>query len=346
MEIPLKLKWLGHETAEICSFIAPFHPLILISPVPQLPSPEIPRGLVALPRKIYKVWDLYETGKKPREASMNCEMGASNGLAFDVLELKYDAQSFSAVYQFYFEVYLQSSALEDLPRTIAYHYLPRLQSGLLERKFIALISVSRGMEKLGGILLRHPSADELAGYQQRLKAIAAIARTDLAIIDLICIDARLAQTRLESTLVRRAAQWTQQAGYSFLSSAPVTNLVVSENECDEDWILEREVIPVWQEDNAALLYCDLRRCSYLSKDVHYYSHDEKGSYLYYIANVEPRRSLVVRLLSSLVHIEKRVYTRHAGIHEALSTAGIPCEFLASQSGSQASIETSGGSLCL
>lgn len=331
MEIPLRLKWLGHETGEIWGLIAPFHPLILMSPVPHMPVPEIPRGLVALPRKIYKVWDLYETEKKNREASMSCE-GAPSGLAFEVLELKYDAQSFSAIYQFYFEVYLRSSALEDLPRTLAYRYLHQLQSALLERKFIALISLSRGIEKLGGLLLRHPSAAELAGYQQRLKTAAAIARTDLAIIDLICIDARLAQIKLKRTLVRRAAQWMQEAGYSFLSSAPVTNLVVSENECDEDWILKPEVIPVWQENNSALLYCDLRRCSYLSQDVHYYSHDEKGSCLHYIANVEPARSLVVRLLSSLVHIEKRVYTRHARIHEVLSTAGIECEFLVSRAG--------------
>jgi hypothetical protein len=90
----------------------------------------------------------------------------------------------------------------------------------------------------------------------------------------------------------------------------------------------------------------LRRCSYLSQDVHYYSHDEKGSCLHYIANVEPARSLVVRLLSSLVHIEKRVYTRHARIHEVLSTAGIECEFLASQSGLKARVKTSAeASLC-
>jgi len=346
MEIPLKLKWLGRETGEIYSLIAPFHPLILIDPAPQLRNSEIPPGLIALPRRVYKVWDLRKTEKTNSGRPTISEIDLAADLKFDVLKWRSDAPGLSAVYQFYFDLYLKSSALENLPRTAAYQYLERLHSTLLERNFIAMIRVLRGEQALGGLLLRHPSAIELACYQQRLQTFKTITRKDVAIIDLVEADAQLDPVRLKRALVRRAAQWVQAAGYSFLSSAAATYPVLSKNECDEDWTLSGEATPVWNEDTTALLYCDFSRCCYLSKDVHYYSANGKRPCLHYIVNIDPTRSWAMRLLNTLVHIEKRVYTRQPRFHELLSAAGIECEFLAPPRGAKANMNVSRRSLAI
>jgi len=321
MKVPLKLKWLGKETGELCNLIAPFHPLILISPAPQVGDSGLPSGMVRLPHKICRVLDL-QVG----DLVSASELTAANDLAFDALDVSNDAQSFSAIYDFYFEVYLKNSALKHHRRTSDYRYLEPFHSNLLERRFIALIRGLNRDQTVAGLLLRHPTAVELESYSKRLKPGASIGETDIAIVDVLSVDERSRHAR---SLVQHAAEWARNAGYSFLSSLPTSALITNETEIENDWTLQSKSITVWQEDKSALLHWDLRRCLYLSHDVYYYSlsNDNDEVSLHYIANVSPRHSRLLRLLSSTIDIEKKVYTRQTSVCAALSTAGIECEFL-------------------
>jgi hypothetical protein len=319
MEIPLKLKWLGKETGELCYLLAPFHPLIYISPVPHLCSADLPSGFIRLPHKICRVLDLRCTD------FVNASGPPSrNDLALDVLEFNGEAQSFSAIYEFYFEVYLKNSAVRHMRKTSNYCYLEPFHSNMLESRFIALIRNRHEDRTVAGLLLRRPATIELDAYQARLSASASIEEADVAIVDVLSADGGSRQLK---SLIQRASEWARAAGYSFLSSPLTSALVTGENENDDDWTLEGETITVWPELDHALLYCDLRRCTYLSSDIYYYSLSGDKVCLHYVANVLPHRSGILRLLNSTIDMEKRVYTRHAAVRAALSAAGVECEFL-------------------
>ena len=302
MEIPLKLKWLGKETGELCELLSPFHPVILVSPAPG--TPDLPAGFIRLPHKACRVLDLR------RVAALD-----HDDLTFDVIELD-QPRSFSTIYDFYFDVYLRNCPLHHAPN----YYLEQFYSSLLRGKFIALI---RGIDRdraVAGVLLRHPTAVELDAYRARLGSGIG----EVAIVDVLSTGAR--SERLKS-LVQRAVEWARDAGYNFLSTLPGSALIADENEINDDWILDSENITVWQEEQAALLYCDLRRCSYLSNDIYFYAFSGDEMSLNYVANVLPRESDILRRLNSTRDLNKRVYTRHAPVRAALSAAGIECEFL-------------------
>ena len=301
MEIPLKLKWLGKETGELCDLLAPFHPMILVSPAPHLLDGELPAGFIRLPHRVSRVLDLHRGDFK----------SAPGDLTFDVIELHDRLQNFSTIYEFYFEVYLKNSALRRLSH---HYYLEPFYSKLLERRFIALIRGVYEGRTVAGLLLRQPTAVELNAYRARLDPGASI-----AIVDVLSTGSR--------ALVQRAAEWARDAGYSFLSTRPTSALVTDANEIQNDWILETENITIWQEEQAALLYCDLRRCSYFSNDIYFYSFAGDELSLNYVANVLPSESRILRLLNSTIDMNKKVYTRHAPVRAALSAAGIECEFL-------------------
>jgi hypothetical protein len=226
MEIPLKLKWIGKETGELCNLLAPFHPLILISPAPHICDPDVPAGFVRLPHKIFRVLDL-------RNREIVSGLPLQDELAFDVLEFNDDARNLSAIYEFYFEVYLRNSALKHVRRTSDYHYLEPFHSNLLERRFIALIRGLSEERTVASLLLRHPTTAELNIYRARLSA--SIEEADIAIVDVLSSEE--GSEHLKS-LVQRASEWARTAGYSFLSSLPTGALVTTENEIDDDWTLE------------------------------------------------------------------------------------------------------------
>lgn len=314
MKIPLKLKWLGKETGELCDLLSPFHPMILVSPAPHLRTPDLPAGFVCLPHRICRVVDLRRTDF--------VSVYDRGDLPFDVFELRDQPQSFSTIYEFYFEVYLRNSTLQHAPNVSSYHYFETFYSILLERRFIALIRGSFKDGTVAALLLRQPTAVELNAYRARLGP--GTSTKEVAIVDVLSVDA--GSKNLKS-LVQRAVEWARDAGYNFLSSLPANALVTDGNESHDDWILENENVTVWQEEKTALLYCDLRRCSYLPKDIYFYSFSGTEVLLHYVANVLPRNSGVLRLLNSTVDLNKRVYTRHAPVRAALSAAGIECEFL-------------------
>ena len=311
MEIPLKLKWLGKETNELCDLLSPFHPVILVSPAPHLSTEDLPAGFIRLPHKICRVLDL-------RRSDFVSTFDRDD-LTVDVIELNDGPRNFSTIYEFYFEVYLRNSALQQAPSVSNYYYLEPFYSNLLDRRFIALVHGVYEDRMVAGLLLRHPTAVELDAYRARLSPDASI-----AIVDVLSTGAGSKHVK---PLVRRASEWARDAGYSFLSSRPANALVTDGNDKHDDWILESENITVWQEDTNALLYCDLRRCSYFSNDIYFYSFSGDELSLHYVANVLPRYSGILRLLSSTNDLDKRIYTRHAPVRAALSAAGIECEFL-------------------
>ena len=300
MEIPLKVKWLGNETGELCELLSPFHPMILVAPAPQLRDADLPAGFIRLPHRVCRVLDL-------RRGDF-VSASDRDDLTFDVIELHDQPQSFSKIYEFYFDVYLKNSALH---RVSHYYYLEPFYSNLLDRKFIAL---TRGT--VDGLLLRHPTAVELDAYRARLGPGASV-----AIVDVMSTNVR------SKSLVQRASEWARDAGYDFLSSHPASALVTDGNEIHDDWILESKNITVWQEEQVAFLYFDLRRCSYFSNDIYFYAFSGEELSLHYVANVLPCHSGILRLLKSTIDLDKRVYTRHAPVRAALSAAGMECELL-------------------
>ena len=321
MEIPLKLKWLGTETGELCSLLAPFHPLIYISPAPQLRPADLPSGCIRLPDKICRVLDVRRTNFAGPSGPPS-----RHDLEFEVLEFKDETQSFSAIYEFYFEVYLKNSAVRHTRRTANYSYLEPFHSNLLERRFIALLRSRHGSRTVAGLLLRRAKPIELDACRARLNGGASIEEADVAIVDILSADG----SRQLKSLIQRASEWMRAACYSFLSSPSTSALLTGDSENEDDWTLEGETITVWPEGNNALLYCDLRRCSYLSTDIYFYSLQGEKLGLDCVANVLPHRSGILHLLSSTIDIEKRVYTRHAAVGAALTAAGVKCEFLNAQ----------------
>lgn len=313
MEIPLKLKWLGKETRELCDLLSPFHPMILVSPAPQLRTSDLPAGFIRLPHRVCRVWDL-----RRGDFASDPDASSQADVAVEVIELHDLAQSFAAINEFYFEGYLRNSALHHAPRVSNDYNLQSFYSNLYERRFIALVRAVRDNRTVGGLLLRHPKAIELNAYRARLRS------SSIAIIDVLSPDPRSKYLKL---LVRRACEWARDAGYHSLSSLPNSAVVIAENKVDDDSTLASENITVWQEEKAGLLYCDLRRCSYLSNDVYFYSFCGDEVYLNYVANVLPAYSRIVRLLKSTTDLKKRVYTRHAPVRSTLDAAGIECAFL-------------------
>jgi hypothetical protein len=322
MPIPLRLKWLGRETAEVCSLIAPFHPLILISPVPRDHRLDFCSGLIPLPLKICRVFDL-------REKQAVTPSTGTGDLVFEVLELADKPESAAALYQFHFDVYLQNSALKQDRKTSDYCYLEPFHLAVLEHRFIVLTRALRNGRTVAGLLLRRPTAVELKSYREGLHCSRSIEETDLAIVDVVSTDA--SSGSMLRVLAQHAARWARESGYSFLSSLPVAALITAEHENEEDYTVENEAIIVWQDEASALLYCDIRRCSYFATDIYYYSLCGKELSLNYVANVPPQQSGIVRLLKSTTHVEKKVYTRHPKVRDALLDAGIECEFLNSAS---------------
>jgi hypothetical protein len=315
MEIPLKLKWLGKETGELCNLIAPFHPLILISPVPYLQSSEVPPGLLQLPRKIFQVWDL-----------RNQENGSTDDLALESLDMNYDSKNFAALYEFYFEVYLKNVALGEVWGTTEYHSIETFHRALLEQQFVALLHLHRDSQPVASLLLRNASTVELNACRDALAGSVSIQQTDIAVIDVVCNRTQRHGASTTHSIARRAAGWAKDAGYSFLAF-PANSLHTGASENDADWsVADFEMLTVSQPGTSALLYCDLSRCSYFSKDVYYYSLDEQRLSLNYVANVQPTRSRIGWLLNSK-QVEKKIYTRHGNVRAALSDAGINCEFL-------------------
>jgi hypothetical protein len=321
MPVPLRLKWLGRETEEVCSLIAPFHPLILVSPVPRDHRLDFCLGLIPLPLKICRVFELREKQAVPPATG-------SEDLVFEALELADKPESAAALYQFYFDVYLRNSALKQDRKTSDYRYLEPFHLALLEHRFIVLIRALRSGRTVAGLLLRRPTSVELKSYRENLHCSRSIEETDLAIVDVLSTGA--SSGNMMRALVQHAAQWARESGNSFLSSLPVAALFTAEHENEEDCAVENEAITVWQNGASALLYCDISRCSYFETDVYYYSLCGKDLSLNYVANVLPQQS-VIRLLKSTPHVKKKVYTRHPKMRAALLDAGIECEFLDSAS---------------
>jgi hypothetical protein len=316
MQIPLKLKWLGKETAEICRSITPFHPLILISPAPQLSDRDVPENFVRLPHSICRLFDLNaqrsvrEEHDVYRSASQTDLRSSGAPCAFDVIEFKDDAQNFAALYEFYFEVFLKNSAVKGAHDAPDYQYIEQFHSALLEHNFIALVRAFRDSQIVAGLLLRRPTAPE--------RFLNSIGVGKVAIVDVLSINST--RSTLANELVSRGAQWAREADYSFLSATPCSALVTTEH----DWTIETASMLSWPEQPAALLYCDLHRCSYLSNDIYFYSISDNEVALHYVAN-RGSGSETIRLLSSTPHIKKTIYTRHPEVSAALFAAGFHCE---------------------
>jgi hypothetical protein len=264
-----------------------------------------------------------------REKQTIAPATGTDDLVFEALELTDKPESAAALYQFYFDVYLQNSVLKQDRKTSDYRYLEPFHLALLEHRFIVLIRALRSGRTIAGLLLRCPTAVELKSYRERLHCSRSIEETDVAIVDVLSTGA--SPRNMVRALVQHAAQWARESGYSFLSSLPVAALFTTEHETEEDYTVENEAITVWQDGASVLLYCDISRCSYFATDIYYYSLCGKGLSLSYVANVPPQQSVIVRLLESTPHLETNVYTRHPKVRTALLDAGIECEFLNSAS---------------
>lgn len=323
MEFPLRLKWLGTETEEIYNLLTPFHPLILISPTPQLQK--TPHGLIPLPGSISNILDLCSWKQSPQSAERVSDDDGE--FRFEQITLSYVHKNFSDIYGFYFQVYLKNSALYHLKGTASYNYIEWLHHALLENEFLAFIRAFSGDEVVAGCLLKRSSPEALRECRERLEPPAPRGETEGVILDLMCTDVRFEGHRINELLISNAAQWAQQNGYSFLSTNKTAPLLMTS--AKDNLILrgDHETIPVLHQKNSSLLYCDLHRCSYLAQDFYYYSYYESEPYIHYVANIMPPFSQSVRLLNSIAKIEKRAYTRHPSMYRALSEAGIACELI-------------------
>lgn len=323
MEIPLKIKWLGEETADVCGLLAPFHPLILISPAPH---GAVPHGLIALPGSVSDLWDLQLSAWATSPGHAEKAHEDARGLSFDCIELSYSHEDFSAIYEFYFQAYLRNTAVRPGEGSTTYQYIEAFHEALFERRFVALIRASHEGEVVGGCLLRHTPAEELRGDRDAIGTRAGHEAEGVT-LDVICPDVRFKDYGADDLLIFHAARWAREAGFSFLSTTRGPALAVGPRRKGALHAYGSKTIPVFHQETASFLYCDLRRCAHLQQDFYYYTCDGETRRLHYVANDLTPGADPLRLLNSVTGVEKRAYTRHVSLHAALSAAGIACELV-------------------
>lgn len=320
MKLPLKLKWLGAETGEVCASLAPYQPLIHVYRAPRLR--ELTHGLTALPYSVTRVIDLHDAAARadggPEE---------DGGTAFEVSRLEYTSRELSSVYEFYFEVYSKSTALGYLRGQALYTYAEWLHRDLLGQRFVAFARAFVGREVAAGCLLKRFSPASAYDGQGPPDEDGALDEENTVGVALCAAHPRFAGPALYTSLLARVAGWAGREGYSFLAAAAEPGLVVDGGRDDAAWLFDSATTPVLHRGVGALLYCDLSRCSYLPHDFYFYSCDSAEPCLHYVANVLPDASRAVPFLSSLKGIRKLAHTRHAETRGELSQAGFDCELL-------------------
>jgi hypothetical protein len=313
LRVPFRLNWMGEETSAICRLVTPFHPLVLVSPVPRLHA-ALP-GSMLLPESVSLAWSV-DARQEPRE-----ELGASE-LRFDVLEFDDGDGPDSASYDFYFNVYLKQTAISDLDGTVQYSYVESLHRQILDGRFVTLARVLRGEETIAGCLLRNPTESEGIGYAEELGIELTEGRESIAIIDSFCWSREFDEGRVDRFIAPWIAAWARERGYRFLATAAGPPLNVASETIDGSWISEYRTVPVFHKIRSSLLYCDFMRCSYLKEDVYFYSCGEGSSTLHYIANGFPDTPKVLSFLASLTGTQKRVYARRDHTARELAEGGV------------------------
>lgn len=327
MEHPLRLKWLGEQTEEICSLLGLYHPLILVSPTPRPRSTEA--GLISLPTAFSRAWDVrpQETGRGLPEV----DSGAGQGVQFEHLEAAGGARVSAAVHECYFKVYLKSIAVRGLRGVPSYVYIEELNQRLLSREFAVFIRATLGGEVVAGCLLRRASAGQTEDYAGLLDGPRAGDETDGAadvlFFDMMAFDGRFADGELARLTFSHAASWAQRNGYALLSTSPMPAIGVVSDTFDAAWAFGGAALPVLHRRGGALLYCDLTRCCYLPQDVYYFADEQPTPCLYYFANVSGEQSQAVSMLNSITGVRKHVYTRQPRLRQAVSQAGVDCTLL-------------------
>lgn len=325
MDIPLKLKWLGDETENICEFLSPYQPLILISPVPHLRRKL--DGLLSLPGAISQIWDL-RLRSITRPVINQEEL---KKFTFEHFALPSGPEAYSAIFEFYFKVYLNSIALDYLLGVPFYMFIENLHQRLLNRELIVFTCVSFDGEVVGGCLLNRVSSGEEQNYRDSLNStstdVAPNIEMNIAVLDMFAIDQRFADQGLTQLLLYQTAQWAQQNCFAALATAPMTALQVNSRRDNMDLVFGGEASLVLHKRPDALLYCDLARCSYLPYDFFYFTNEEPTPCLSYVANVVTEKSKAISMLNSITGIKKQVYTRHLNMQRIISAAGLDCVLL-------------------
>jgi hypothetical protein len=326
MDLPLKLKWLGDETENICEFLSPYQPLILISPVPHL-SRKLD-GLHLLPGAISQVWDLRV--KSIARPVINQE--ELEKFTFEHFALCSGEDGYSAIFEFYFKVYLKSIALDYLLGVPFYIYIENLHQRLLNRELVVFTRVIFDGEVVGGCLLNRVSLGEEQEYRDSLNSsstgVDPNVEVKIVVLDIFAIDQRFAERGLTQLLLYQTAQWAQHNGYAALATAPMPAVHIDSGRDNMELMFGGEASLVRHQRPGALLYCDLARCCYLQHDFFYFTDEQPMPCLYYVANVLPDASKAIRLLNSIKGINKRVYTRHLNVQRVVAAAGLDCVLLA------------------
>jgi hypothetical protein len=326
MQLPLKLKWLGGQTEEICALLARHHPLILVSPAPRLPSTRA--GVIPLPGTVSTAWDL----RSPRMAKTLAGVGPvpGKGVGFEAMETASGARVQEAVHEFYFKIYLKSTALRRLHGVPFYLNIEGLHQRLLKREYEVFIRATLDREVVAGCLLRRASAGQAEDYRELLTGRGgedyAGGERDVLVFDMLAIDERFGGELSQLTFAQ-AATWARSNGYTLLSTTPTSALVVSSDTLEPAWTFGGESVPVLHRRAGALLYCDLARCSHLPRDFFYIADEQPSPCLYYVANLSGGEPRAVRLLNSVTGIRKHVYTRRPQLWEAALGAGVDCTLL-------------------
>lgn len=338
MRLPLQLKWLGAETAEACALLAPYHPLIHVSPAPPL---KVPPGLTPLPYRVSRLLDLRDLPAGARAADVR-DAGGREGPSFEVGRLEYSSRELAAVYDFYFDVYLRHMAL-DYPRGQAlYTHAERLHAEVLGRRFVAFARARLGRRAAAGCLLRRLDAADLGRGEgpadvstgdgaeaagRHGEKSAAPDEGNVVGLALFAVHPEFRGRGLDRLTLEGAARWARREGYSFMLAATEPGLVVDGEGEDASWLDGWTTTALAHGGAGALLYCDLERCCQLARDFYYYSREDGGPRLHYVANAAPETSRAVRFLGSLAGLRKLAHTRHAQTWVELARAGVECELL-------------------
>lgn len=324
MEYPLRLKWLGEQTEEICSLLAPYHPLILVSPAPRRPDPAA--GLIPLPVGISKVWDL--RSEEGAAGLPDVGSGAGRGLRFEHVEAADGARLAAAVVECYFKVYLKSVAVRRLRGTPSYLYIEELNRRLLGREFAVFIRATLGGEVVAGCLLRHAPAEQAGDYAALLgrpgAEVESGAGSEVLFVDMLAFNQGFADGELARFTFSHAVTWARRNGYALLSTLQTQSLGVCSDTLDAAWAFGGEALPVSHGDGGAFLYCDPARCCYLPQDFYYFAGESASPCFYYFANAPGEGSQAVSLLKSVRGVRKHVYTRRPRLRQAVSQLGVEC----------------------
>jgi len=322
MQLPLKIKWCGGETEEILLMLAAWHPLILIGSVP--PLPEVPHGLALLPARVSRVWDLVDG------EAISSVFGADGGappegeFEFRCVDLSHAGGDASMLYDFYFKIYLPSTALGVKYTFSPYVYVEPLHDRLLRRRFAAFVGTFQRGELVGGCLLKRASPGRRTPRAERSNAPDACGEAGHVVLDLLAVGAQFEGTSLRRSLFERAAEWARSSGYSFLVTNPAQPLHKFSDGVDATWLEGSRTRPVYEDGPPSLLYCDPERCAHLGEDFYYFCLAGGAPALHYFANTAPGHTRAVPFLNSVEGVERRAYTRHARVRRAIEDAGIAC----------------------